>query len=673
MRGRMGAFSGSIRNRGLGLLAAGLAVFPCLCLAEGYHSPLDMAYAPNGAMMAVGDYTAKQVLVLKADGAIQKTIPLTGQPAGIAWAGDGARFYVAERGAGTVAEVDPVQGTVTKRFSVGRYPLGLAVGGGRLVVCNNGMDTVSVIDLKTGAETAKVPCVYRPWEVALTPDGATAVVGNLLPLGDARRSDLGCAISLIDVAGGKKIADVSLPSGSINLHGIAVSSDGKWAYAVHSIGRYTLPTTQLERGWMMTHALSLIDLTTQTYYATVLLDSMSEGAADPWKIAVSKDGATAWISLAGAQQIARVDIGGIHLLLQGKNPKTGSSIAPPAGKGRTPSETVTPSTSKEIAKDTGKIKDLSSDLSALYTAGLIRKQPLAVQGPRGLALSPNGEGVLAVASYFSGEVLLLDSTSLALTKRLSVGTQPPETPERAGERLFFDAGQCFQGWLSCASCHPETRADGLNWDLLNDGMGNPKNTKSLVLAQRTPPVMSTGVRATMEVAVQTGFTFIQFRSQNDSQLDQVRAYLRSLQAEGSPYLKMTPGKKLACAVCHHQGPKGAMPATHMPTDGELTAEAQKGLKLFTDATVGCAKCHPGPLFTDLKMYDVGTGHELDGRKDFDTPTCFEMWRTAPYLHDGSAVTLMDMLTTLNKDNKHGKTSQLTDDDRKALVAYLLSL
>ena len=28
---------------------------------------------------------------------------------------------------------------------------------------------------------------------------------------------------------------------------------------------------------------------------------------------------------------------------------------------------------------------------------------------------------------------------------------------------------------SCATCHPDGRSDGLNWDLLNDGIGNPKN------------------------------------------------------------------------------------------------------------------------------------------------------------------------------------------------------
>ncbi len=43
------------------------------------------------------------------------------------------------------------------------------------------------------------------------------------------------------------------------------------------------------------------------------------------------------------------------------------------------------------------------------------------------------------------------------------------TQERKGEFYFHDAGICYQGWQSCASCHPgEGRSDALNWDLLND-------------------------------------------------------------------------------------------------------------------------------------------------------------------------------------------------------------
>jgi hypothetical protein len=39
-----------------------------------------------------------------------------------------------------------------------------------------------------------------------------------------------------------------------------VSPDGRFAYVTHTLGRYQLPTTQLERGWMNTNALSIIDV-----------------------------------------------------------------------------------------------------------------------------------------------------------------------------------------------------------------------------------------------------------------------------------------------------------------------------------------------------------------------------------------------------------------------------
>ncbi|MBM3335848.1 hypothetical protein FJY63_14410, partial [Candidatus Sumerlaeota bacterium] len=128
-------------------------------------------------------------------------------------------------------------------------------------------------------------------------------------------------------------------------------------------------------------------------------------------------------------------------------------------------------------------------------------------------------------------------------------------------------------------------------------------------------------------------------------LEAVWSYLRSLEPERSPYL----------------------------VAGQLSEKARMGRRLFEDKKVGCADCHPAPLFTTMKTYDVGTKHELDRNTDFDTPTCRELWRTAPYLHDGSAVTLEQMLTHFNTEGKHGATSHLSRQQIEALVEYLLSL
>ncbi len=636
----------------------------CLCLpalarAGEVRSPFDAAWAPDGGLLAVSDHTAARVLLIREDGKISASISMRGQPAGLAWAPDGKLLFVAERGAGSLAVVDPNATAVIRRIPVARYPISVATRGDLLVVTDNGCDSLIVLDRASGLEKARIPCAYRPWDVAIRPDGSMAVVGNLTPHGDARSPTHAGVVTLVDLVGLRKLADLALPSGSTSLHGIATSPDNRFAYVLHSIGRFTLPTTQIERGWVMTHGMSIIDLSARRVRSTIVFDLANLGAADPWEISLSADGATAWISLAGTGELAQIDLRLLHQLLDGK--------APPAVMGLLPAGSIW----AQMVKDPGRGTDLSGDLMALSSAGVMKRIAVPAQGPRGLAWS--AAGGLAVASYFSGEVLLIDPVTMAVRHTVTLGAPTGQDAEREGERLFFDARQCFQQWLSCASCHPEGRADGLNWDLLNDGIGNPKNTKPLHLAHRTPPSMATGIRESMEIATAKGFMAIQFRSMEESQLEQVRAYIRSIPLEPSPYLLASEGRSLSCTTCHQAGPLASLPKNHMPISGELSAEASRGLSLFRDPKVGCASCHTGPLFTDLKMHDVGTGHERDRRRDFDNPTLYGLWRTAPFLHDGSAATLMDLITTFNPEDKHGKTSHLNEAERKDLLAFLLSL
>jgi cytochrome c peroxidase len=218
---------------------------------------------------------------------------------------------------------------------------------------------------------------------------------------------------------------------------------------------------------------------------------------------------------------------------------------------------------------------------------------------------------------------------------------------RLGELYFHDARICFQGWQSCASCHSGNgRSDELNWDLLNDGLGNPKNTKSLLFANMTPPVMSLGQRETSKDAVRIGIRHILFTKQPPEIANAIDVYLESLAPVPSPYL----------------------------VKGKLSPAAQRGKKLFFSKETRCAQCHPPPLFTDLQAYDVGTHGPLDRVTDkFDTPSLVELWRTSPYLHDGSMAALYDLFVFGNKNDRHGKTSHLTADEIICLCEYLLSL
>ena len=607
-----------------------------------YRSPFDLAFSPEGGTgsptLAVSDRTAGRLYILDAQaGQVVREIELRGQPMGVAWHGEG-KVVVSEYDAGTVAEVNAKTGEVLRRFSVGPKPVGVAVAPkkGLVVACDYGLHAVSIVDLQTGRERSRSSYGRHPYFVAVTPDEATAVVGNLIPMGPATDPASSAVVSLIDLDTGRNVKNIPLPGSSSNVRQVRVSADGRWAYVVHSQGRTILPTTQVERGWINTNALSIIDLTGKELYATVLLDTISEGAADPWGIALAPDGKTAWISIAGVQQIAKIELARLHEFLAGRGDIKSLGLHDPYSG---PAAIW-----QGIKEHPAKRGELTFCLSAPYAAGLLSRISIPAQCPQGIAVSSEARQ-LAVASYYSGEVLLLDPDRCRVTKTISLGPQPEPDAARRGEFVFHDARHCLQHWLSCSTCHPDGRADGMNWDLVNDGIGNPKNARSLLWSHLTPPVMSLGVRENMDEAVEKGFQFVLFREVEPGDLDAVRAYLRSLEPEASPFL----------------------------VEGRLSEKALQGRRIFEDAKVGCTHCHPGPLFTALEIRDVGTKHELDRTGRFDTPACVELWRTGPYLHDGSAVTLQEMLTTMNPDDKHGRTSHLSQDEIDALVEYLLSL
>jgi cytochrome c peroxidase len=96
----------------------------------------------------------------------------------------------------------------------------------------------------------------------------------------------------------------------------------------------------------------------------------------------------------------------------------------------------------------------------------------------------------------------------------------------------------------------------------------------------------------------------------------------------------------------------------------------------------CSTCHSGEAFTDQTFANVGTyvqtGTVVDNvsmlpHGGLNTPSLLGLARTAPYLHDGSALTLKARLLTGKDGDRHGKTSRLSDAEVDDLVSYLKGL
>ena len=619
-------------NRYALMLTLVLGLIPTTRLSAAdpaYLSPNALAPSPDGQTLYVACAASKSVLVFDvARSQVTRTIALPSQPTGLTVAADGARLYVTcASAASQVCVIETASGKIVDSLPAGHTAMApvLSPDGKTLFVCNRFNNDVSVFDVAGKKELRRVKVQREPVAAAVTADGKYLLVANLLHNTRADGDVVAAVVSVIDVAAGKVLKELPLPNGSGSLNDIRVSPDGKYAIVTHLLSRFHLPTTQLERGWMNTNAKTIIDLARLEILNTVLLDNVDSGAANPWGVAWTADSKTVCVALAGTHELSVTDFPALLAKLA-KLPAT-----------LDPNKTYDYNAASRVQGD------VPNDLSFLVGVRRRIKLPEADRGPRAVVVL----GTKAyLANYFSDSLSVIDlAAAYPKVETIALGPKQEWTKVRKGEFYFHDATICFQGWQSCASCHPgNARVDGLNWDLLNDGIGNPKNTKSMLLSHVTPPAMSMGVRETAETAVRAGIKHILFTVQPEEIPLAIDEYLKNLKPEPSPYL----------------------------VKGQLSAAAERGKKLFF--TTGCASCHPQGLFTNLQQYDVGTRCKFDkATETFDSPTLVECWRTAPYLHDGSALTMRDVLTSHNAKDEHGKTSNLTPQQIDDLTEYVLSL
>ncbi len=571
----------------------------CTAFASADNSPFfttDIKLTDKGEMVLT-EKGVKRVDLFSTDGKLLRSFPMPEIPTGVCV--DGNRAYVTTfETNGNLHILSLESGVIETTVPMASgvcHPM-MSADKQHLYVCNQFDNSVSEIDLATKQVKRTVKVLREPKSAVFSKDGKYMYVTNFLPMQRADLDYVAACVSVIDMSNFSKVKDIQLANGSNALRGICITPDGKYVYVSHNLGRFAVPTSQLQQGWMNTSAFSLIDTEKQEFVGAVVVDDPESGAAGIWSIACNEE--HIFITHSGTHEVSVID----HPALREKFEAY-------------PNKAV-----------------LDYDLNFLY--GIRERVALQGNGPRVMALA--GEKLI-IPTYFADVLNVMDIPTLEIAAtELNPGRT--ETAIHKGERFFNDASRCFQGWQSCNGCHPgEARTDGMNWDLMNDNVGNPKNCKSLLYSHVTPPSMISGIRESAELAVRAGYKFIQFFNIEEEEAVCVDEYLKSLQAVPSPYL----------------------------INGELSEQAQQGRKVFDK--LKCGECHSGPYYTDLKYHRIGD--EVEFEKGWDTPTLREVWRTAPYLFDGRAATMEEVFEV----HKHGIDKKVSKKDIEALVEYVNSL
>jgi YVTN family beta-propeller protein len=300
---------------------------------------------------------------------------------------------------------------------------------------------------------------------------------------------------------------------------------------------------------------------------------------------------------------------------------------------------------------------ISDDLSVVDLAqGLGVGHVVVGHHPRDLALSPDGKRLYTL-NLVSDDISVVDTDTLTVVDTLALVHDPRPAIIQQGEQIFFASrpGEIARdNWIACASCHFNGGFDGQTWLGTN---GGARNTPTLRGIGGTEPLHWSADRPDVQSFQETFTGLMGGTGLSQPELDALATYLNSLRPLASPL----------------RGP-----------DGSLPKAAIAGAAVFQRA--GCVVCHISPRLTDQQMHDVGTGKPFQDHPNnegqqiaesmgttFDTPSLRELWLTAPYLHDGRAMTLRDVLVGFNINDSHGITSHLSDAELTALETFLLGL
>ncbi|TNE88162.1 MAG: c-type cytochrome [Deltaproteobacteria bacterium] len=212
------------------------------------------------------------------------------------------------------------------------------------------------------------------------------------------------------------------------------------------------------------------------------------------------------------------------------------------------------------------------------------------------------------------------------------------SPEVEAGRLAFHTArdsemQASGSGVSCATCHFDSREDGLSWPL----EGGARQTPTLVgTVSDTAPITWAGGVASVADEVQ----------------------LTTVGRMGGGGASQLTADNVAAYVDWTRQPE---PSWKLDRDAVV-----RGEEIFNRPEVGCAECHPAPAYTD------GQSHAVLGGTSVDTPTLRGIASSGPYFHDGSRGTLEEVMSTAVTGSM-GDASMLSEEQLADLTSFVKSL
>ena len=554
----------------------------------------------------------------------------------IALTHDGETLFVVNPDSNSLTVVSTKNNSVEKEITVGHDPRTVAVSRNdvNVITANRESNDISVISVRTGKVIAEVFVGDLPWGVITNPKNNLVYVScegeNYIAVVDLRKKAM---IGSIPVE--------ERPTG------LAINQDGSILYVTH----------------LLTGKISLIDTKEMQVVSTINTWPDSNLSQS---IVLNEDTQLAYLPLTRSNEanpaltfdttmfpiVTVLDLSTLNVI-----PKKTISL-PEVDKAVGLPYDIALHPNSEILYV---VNAASNDVSAVnLETNKVHAHIEVGDNPRGIVASTDGQYIY-VNNTLSGSVSVVETENNKVIDEIYVTEIPLPPALLHGKQLFHSSDNktmALDQWTSCNSCHWEGEHDGRTW-IFN--FAGPRNTTSLLGMIDTYPLRWSAEwdeSADSEFAIQKeqfgkGFlgdsineTLGEPNSGRSYDLDCLAAFIDSLEYR----------------------PNSSEDENH----SELI---KQGEDIFYDPIVKCGECHPKPYYTDFNTHDVGTVVDIRERlgSEIDTPTLRSLFRSAPYLHDGSALSLFDLFAVNNSGDKHGVTSHLSEHELQALEAFLLTI
>jgi cytochrome c peroxidase len=309
-----------------------------------------------------------------------------------------------------------------------------------------------------------------------------------------------------------------------------------------------------------------------------------------------------------------------------------------------------------------------------------------------------------------GETLTIQSP-LGLPAVPIPANNPPTADAIAlGRRLYYDNRLSGDNTVACANCHNPSMyfTDGRPVSLGVNGKTGTRNAPTILNAAYQPVQFWDGRATSLEDQaggpIQNPVEMNQPHDVMIAKIGKLKDYQGAFDKAFGPGPITVLKVEKAIAGFERTLLSGNSPFDRYQYGGDKTAlsdAAIRGLTIFRDKARGnCVTCHTiedkFALFSDGKFHNIGVGIDPNGelkdqgrydethldadRGAFRTPTLRNISKTGPYMHDGSAKTLKDVVdfyvgggTSNPHLDKEIKELKLKGPERADLVAFLESL